>query len=128
MKESIKTDKAPAAAGPYSPGIREGDYLFVSGQGPFVPGTKRMAEGIEEQTRQTLENVKAIVEAAGTDMAHVVKVSVFLSNPADFARMNSVYATYFAQPFPARSTTGAALMLPGMLIEIDAIAGMGKQD
>ncbi|MFW6151265.1 MAG: RidA family protein [Chloroflexota bacterium] len=126
MKEVVRTDKAPAAVGPYSAGIKAGDYVFVSGQGPLDPQTKKMPEGIEAQTKQTLENVKAIVQAAGASMADVVKVTVLLTDMGNFKAMNEAYKEYFPEPFPARATYGASLALPGMLIEIEAIAYVGK--
>jgi 2-iminobutanoate/2-iminopropanoate deaminase len=126
MKEVVRTDKAPAAVGPYSAGIKAGDYVFVSGQGPLDPQTKKMPEGIQAQTKQTLENVKAIVEAAGASMADVVKVTVLLTDMGNFKAMNEAYKEYFPEPFPARATYGASLALPGMLIEIEAIAYVGK--
>ena len=94
-KEIIKTNKAPGAIGPYSQGIKIGDFVYTSGQIPLNPETGVMAGSIEEQTAQSLENVKAILEAAGTSMDKVIKTTVFLSDMNDFVRMNEVYATYF---------------------------------
>ena len=102
--KAISTSKAPGAIGPYSQAIRTGNIIFVSGQLPVDPSTGNFAEGgIKELTRQSLTNIKAILEAEGTDMAHVVKTTVFLADMADFAEMNEVYATFFTSPFPARS-------------------------
>jgi len=126
MKQPITTDNAPAAGGPYTAGVLSGDFVFVSGQGPFDPQTKAMANSIEDQTKQTLDNVKAIVEAAGATMADVVKVTVLLTDVADFQAMNKVYESYFPKPFPARTTFGVALAVPNMKIEIDAIAEIKK--
>lgn len=127
MRKIIKTDKAPAAIGPYSQGYRAGDFIFVSGQGPLNPQTgKIQGDTIEEQTRQTLENIKAILEADGASMEDVVKVSVLLTDLANFKPMNEVYKTFFSEPFPARITYGAGLALPNMLVEIDAIAYVGE--
>lgn len=127
MKKVIKTDKAPAAIGPYSQGYRAGDFIFVSGQGPLNPQTgKIQGDTVEEQTRQTLENIKAILEADGASMEDVVKVSVLLTDLANFKPMNEVYKTFFSEPFPARITYGAGLALPNMLVEIDAIAYVGE--
>ncbi len=126
MKRAVMTDNAPAPAGPYTPGLVTGDYVFVSGQGPFHPNTKAMPESIEAQTAQTLENVKAILEAAGASMADVVKVTVLLTDLSEFQKMNKVYEQYFLQPFPTRTTFGVALAVPGMRIEIDAIAYVGQ--
>lgn len=127
MKEVIKTDNAPAAIGPYSQGYKAGDYIFVSGQGPLDPQTGKVkGDTIEEQTRQTLENIKAILQANGASMKDVVKVTVVLTDLSNFKPMNEVYKTFFSEPFPARITYGASLALTGMLVEIDAIAYVGK--
>jgi len=96
--------------------------VFVAGQGPFDATGKMLGSTIEEQTRATLENVKAIVEAAGATLADVVKVNVYLSDLAHFAAMNEVYASFFAEPYPARTTVQAGLL--GFLVEIDAIAAL----
>ncbi len=126
MREIIKTDKAPAAVGPYSQGYRAGDFIFVAGQGPLDPETgKLQGDTIEEQTRQTLENIKAILEAGGAGMSDVVKVTVILTDLANFKRMNEVYKGFFSEPFPARITYGAGLALPDMMVEIDAVAYVG---
>jgi len=127
MKEIIKTDKAPAAIGPYSQGYRAGDFIFASGQGPLDPQTgKVQGDTIGEQTRQTLENIKAILQGSGASMRDVVKVTVILTDLANFKRMNEVYRTFFTEPFPARITYGGGLALPGMLVEIDAVAYVGE--
>jgi len=127
MKEVIKTDKAPTAIGPYSQGWRAGDFIFVAGQGPLDPQTGEIkGNTIEEQTKQTLENIKAILQASGADMRDVVKVTVILTNPSSFKPMNEVYKTFFPEPFPARTTYCAELVLPNMLVEIEAIAYVGK--
>lgn len=127
MKTVLKTDKAPAAAGPWSAGWRAGDYVFVAGQGPIDPKTGKVTgTTIQEQTERTLQNVAAIVEAAGGSMSDVVKVTVILTDLANFAGMNEVYKKFFKEPFPARMTYGAPLVVPGMLVEIDAIAYVGK--
>ena len=127
MKEVIETDKAPAAIGPYSQGYKAGDYIFVSGQGPLDPQTGKVkGDTIEEQTRQTLENIKAILQANGASMKDVVKVTVVLTDLSNFKPMNEVYKTFFPEPFPARITYGASLALTRMLVEIDAIAYVGK--
>lgn len=127
MKRIISTGKAPAAIGPYSQGYRAGNFIFVSGQGPLNPQTgKIQGDTIEEQTRQTLENIKAILEADGASMADVVKVSVLLTDLANFKPMNEVYQTFFPALFPARICYGVGLALPNMLVEIDATAYVGK--
>jgi 2-iminobutanoate/2-iminopropanoate deaminase len=122
-KEFIKTQNAPTPLGPYSQGIRTGNMLFISGQGPIDPKTGKMStEDIQTQTRQTLQNVKAIVEASGFSLSDLVKVSIFLKNSSDFQKMNEVYATFFPNNPPTRTTVQAGFVASGMLIEIDAIA------
>ena len=118
----VKTNKAPAAIGPYSAGTRAGNFVFTAGQIPLDPETGVMAEGIEAQTRRSLSNVKAILEAAGTDLAHVIKTTVFLQSMDDFAAMNSVYAEFFTENYPARSAVEVAKLPKGALVEIEAIA------
>lgn len=121
-KEIIKTNKAPGAIGPYSQGIKIGDFVYTSGQIPLNPETGVMAGSIEEQTAQSLENVKAILEAAGTSMDKVIKTTVFLSDMNDFVRMNEVYATYFTVNQPARSAVEVAKLPKDAKIEIEVIA------
>jgi 2-iminobutanoate/2-iminopropanoate deaminase len=124
-KQQITTQSGAAPIGAYSQGIRAGDFIFVSGQGPLDPVTGQVVgETIEEQTTRVLENIKAILEAGGATMADVVKVSAHLSDLSMFERYNKVYATYFPDPKPARITVGSQLL--GILVEIDAIAYVGK--
>jgi len=123
-KIQVNPKNAAPPAGAYSPGLIAGDFVFVSGQGPLDPATGKIAgETIEEQTERVLENVKAILEAAGASMSDVVKVAVHLSDLANFQRFNQVYATFFPDPKPTRTTVGS--QLPGILVEIDAIAYIG---
>lgn len=121
-KQIISTNNAPAAIGPYSQGVIVKDTVYTSGQLPINPQTGEIAETIEEQTRQALENGKAIIEAAGTDMSKVFKTTVFLKDLKDFAKMNEVYATYFSEKHPARSTVGGAELAKGALVEIELVA------
>ncbi len=122
MREKIKTTEAPAPKWPYSQGILTDGFIFVSGQGPADPGTGEMKLGtIKDETRQTLENVKAILKAAGASMDDVVKVQVYLSDIGDFVAMNEVYKEYFGESLPARTTVGVSLAA-GMKVEIDVIA------
>jgi len=122
-KTFVKTESAPQPIGPYSQGIRAGNFLFVSGQGPIDPKTGKMIEAdIEKQTRQTLQNVKAIIEESGLTLSDTVKVSIFLKNASDFQKMNEIYKTFFQTNPPTRTTVQAEFVSPGMLIEIDAIA------
>jgi 2-iminobutanoate/2-iminopropanoate deaminase len=123
MKQVISTPKAPAAIGPYSQAIRVGNLVYTSGQIPIDPATGAFAEGgIKEQTRQSLTNVKAILEEAGTSMANVIKTTVFMADMADFADMNAVYAEFFTEPFPARSAVAVKTLPKGALVEIEVIA------
>ncbi|MGA3404525.1 MAG: RidA family protein [Candidatus Bathyarchaeia archaeon] len=121
-KQFIRTPNAPQPMGPYSQGIKAGSFLFIAGQGPADPKTGKMASDIETQTRQTLQNVKAIIEASGLSLSDVVKVSIFLKNGSDFQKMNEVYRTFFQNNPPTRTTIEVKFVAPDMLIEIDAIA------
>jgi 2-iminobutanoate/2-iminopropanoate deaminase len=122
VKEVFKTNRAPAPIGPYSQAVKAGGLLFISGQGPIDPKTgKKVAGDIKEQTRQVLENIKGILEAAGLTLENVVKVNVYLKNMSDFPKMNEVYKEYFKENPPARTTVQATP--PGDIdVEIDAIA------
>lgn len=121
MKKVIKTDKAPGAIGPYSQGIDLGNIIFFSGQIPLDPKTGEMPEGIEAQTRQSLENVKGLLESQGLGFGDVVKTTVFLDNMDDFATVNGIYAEYFVEPYPARSAVEVARLPKGALIEVEVI-------
>lgn len=121
MKKAIRTSNAPDPSGPYSQGLRCGKRIYVSGQGPKDPATGKTAEGIEEQTRQVLKNIQAILEAGGATMDHVVKTTVHLQElKRDFPAFNSVYKEFFKEPFPVRITVGSTLN--NILVEIDVIA------
>ena len=123
MKQVIHTDSAPAAIGPYSQAIQIGDLLFVSGQVPIDPSTGAVVEGdIKAQAQQSLNNLKAILNAAGTNMGAVVKTTVFLVDMNDFAAMNEVYAQFFQEPFPARSAVQVGRLPKDAKVEIEAIA------
>lgn len=122
MKKIVKTDKAPGAIGPYSQGIDLGNMFFFSGQIPLNPITGEMPEGIEAQARQSLDNVKGLLESQGLDFSHVVKTTVFLDNMNDFATVNEIYAQYFVEPYPARSAVEVAKLPKGALIEVEVIA------
>ncbi len=126
--KAIQTEKAPAAIGPYSQAINSGAGLvFVSGQLPIDPATGAFPEGgVKEQTRQSLTNAKAILEASGLGLGNVVKTTVFLADMADFAAMNEVYAQFFAAPFPARSAVAVKTLPKGALVEIECIAASGS--
>ena len=120
----IHSESAPAAIGPYSQAIDSGAGLvFVSGQLPIDPSTGAFPSGgVAEQTRQSLLNARAILQAAGLDLANVVKTTVFLADMADFGAMNEVYAQFFAAPFPARSAVAVKTLPKGALVEIECIA------
>ena len=119
----ISTKKAPAAIGPYSQAIRVGNLVYTSGQIPIDPTTGAFAEGgIKEQTRQSLNNVKAILEEEGLAMNNVMKTTVFMADMNDFADMNSVYAEFFTEPYPARSAVAVKSLPKGALVEIEVIA------
>ncbi len=124
MRNTIATDKAPAAIGPYAQANRLGNLILTSGQVPLAPETGAVIDGgIEEQTRQALSNVKAILEAAGSSMDQVLKTTVFLKNMEDFAAMNGVYATFFAEDcLPSRSAVEVARLPKDVLVEIEAVA------
>ena len=121
--KAISTQKAPAAIGPYSQAIQVGNLVYTSGQIPINPATGNFVEGgIKEQTRQSLTNVKAILEEAGLTMKNVVKTTVFMADMNDFADMNAVYSEFFAEPYPARSAVAVKTLPKGALVEIEVVA------
>ncbi|MBQ0049206.1 MAG: RidA family protein [Bacteroidales bacterium] len=123
--ERVHTDLAPAAIGPYSQAIKAGGLVFASGQLPIDPSTGAFVEGgIAAQTHQGLKNAAAILEAAGTSLQRVVKTTVYLSDIANFAAMNEVYAQYFSEPYPARSAFAVKDLPKGALVEIEMIASL----
>ena len=122
MKQVICSEKAPGAIGPYSQAIAANGMVFVSGQLPIEADTGLMAEGIEAQARQSLENIKHILGAAGLEMANIVKTTVFLADMSLFAEMNKVYATYFEGACPARSAVAVKALPKEALVEIECIA------
>lgn len=122
-KKVLHTDNAPAAIGPYSQAIEVNGFVFASGQIPINPATGEMVQGdIKEQTRQALTNASEVMKAAGLDLGHVVKTTVFLADMNDFAAMNEVYATFFTAPFPARSAVAVKTLPKGALVEVECIA------
>lgn len=121
--KAIATKNAPAAIGPYSQAIEVNGFVYASGQIPIDPATGALVPGgIKEQTQQSLKNASAILQQAGTDMAHVVKTTVYLADIADFAAMNEVYATFFQEPYPARSAVAVKDLPKGALVEIEVLA------
>lgn len=125
MREVVKTEKAPAAIGPYSQGIRSGGFLFCSGQIPLDPSSGKMVEGgIKVQTERVLQNLEAVLASGGASLRSVVKTTVYLVDLADFPAMNGVYGTFFPEEPPARATVQVAKLPAGALVEIDAIASL----
>jgi len=128
VREIIKTERAPAAIGPYSQAVRAGGFVFASGQIALDPSTGEfIAGGVAEQTEQVLRNLSALLEAAGTSLDRVVKTTVFLADMGDFAAMNEVYGHYFESDAPARATVAAAGLPRAARVEIEAIALAGKE-
>jgi 2-iminobutanoate/2-iminopropanoate deaminase len=125
MKQAISSDNAPKAIGPYSPAVRAGQLVFLSGQVPMDPASGNLVDGdIAAQTRRVFENLGALLTAAGLSFTNVVRTTVFLADMNDFAAMNQVYATYFAEPYPARSTVQVARLPKDARVEIDLIASV----
>lgn len=123
MKEAFSTANAPAAIGPYSQAVKDGDLVFVSGQLPIDPKTGEFPSGnVQDQTRQSLENVKAILAEVGYGMENVLKTTVYLADISDFAEMNDVYAQYFSEPYPARAAFQVAALPKGAKVEIEVVA------
>ena len=120
--ETVYTNNAPAAIGPYSQGMCVGNLVFCSGQIPVDPATGSIPADVRAQAEQSLKNIKAVLEAAGSSMEKVVKTTVFIANMNDFAVINEVYASFFAEPYPARSCVEAARLPKDVLLEIEAIA------
>lgn len=121
--KAIHTDKAPAAIGPYSQAIEANGFVYASGQLPIDPATGNFSEGgVAAQTRQSILNAENILQAAGTDLKHVVKTTVYLADMADFGAMNEVYAQFFSEPFPARSAVAVKDLPKGALVEIEVLA------
>lgn len=121
--KALHTNLAPAAIGPYSQAIEVNGFVFASGQIPINPATGEVVEGgIQEQTRQALTNASEVMKAAGLDLSHVVKTTVFMADMNDFVAMNEVYATFFSAPFPARSAVAVKTLPKGVLVEVECIA------
>lgn len=128
MREAIAAPGAPKAIGPYSPAVRVGNLLFISGQIPIEPSTSQIVDGdITRQTDQVMRNIGALLEAAGVDFGSVARTTVFLADLSDFAAMNAVYGRYVGDPPPARSTVEVGRLPRDVLVEIDAIAVLGDR-
>ena len=124
MKEAIHTKTAPEAIGTYSQAIRTGDTIYLSGQIGLDPASMQIVEGIDAQIQRVFQNLKAVAVAAGASLDHAVRVTVYLTDLAHFARVNEIMATYFNEPYPARAAFGVASLPRGALVEIDAILSL----
>jgi len=124
-KQPISTNEAPAAIGTYSQAVRAGDTVYLSGQIPLDPKTMQIVDGFENQARRVFENLRAVCRAAGGDFDRVVRVTVYLTDLANFAKVNEVMATYFKEPYPARAAIGVASLPRGAAVEIDAVMHLG---
>lgn len=125
MKKIIATADAPAAIGPYSQAVRSGNTVYLSGQIGLDPATMQMAEGIDAQIARVFDNLKAVAAAAGGALADAVKVNIYLTDLANFARVNDAMASHFSQPYPARATVQVAALPRGALVEVDAVLVLG---
>lgn len=123
--KTISTAEAPAAIGPYSQAVRAGDTVYLSGQIPLDPKTMQIVEGFENQVKRVFENLRAVCRAAGGDFDRVVRVTVYLTDLANFPRVNELMESYFRQPYPARVTIGVASLPRGAAVEIDAVMYLG---
>lgn len=124
-RSPVETNAAPSAIGPYSQGMRAGGLVFTAGQVGSEPSTGVLAQGVAAQADRALRNLSAVLDAAGTGLDRVVKTTVFLTDMADFAAMNEVYARHFSAPFPARSTVAVRALPKGAAVEIEAVAMLG---
>jgi reactive intermediate/imine deaminase len=123
--QPISSKEAPAAIGPYSQAIRAGDTVYLSGQIPLDPKTMQLVEGFEAQVKRVFDNLKAVCEAAGGDFSRVVRVTIYLTDLAQFPKVNDLMAAYFREPYPARVTIGVASLPRGAQVEIDAVMFLG---
>lgn len=125
-KIQILTDNAPKAIGPYSQAILNGNLVYTSGQIPIVPATGQIiSDDVEEQTKQVISNLKEVLDASGSSLQNVIKTTVFIKNMDEFAKINAIYASFFSEPFPARSTVEVARLPKDVKVEIEAIAFIG---
>ncbi|PYZ91629.1 reactive intermediate/imine deaminase [Salipaludibacillus keqinensis] len=121
-KQPLQTNEAPSAIGPYSQAIQTGNFVYTSGQIGLDPETGEMVDGLENQAHQVMKNVKAVLAAAGCEMNDVVKSMIFMQNMDDFVKVNDIYASYFQEPYPARSAVEVSRMPKGALVEVEVIA------
>lgn len=121
-KQPVQTNEAPSAIGPYSQAVKTGEMLYTSGQIGLDPATGEMVDGLENQAHRVMKNVKAVLAAADCDMNDVVKTLIFMQNMEDFVTVNEIYASYFEEPYPARSAVEVARMPKGALVEVEVIA------
>lgn len=121
-KTIISTENAPAAIGPYSQAVKHGDTIYISGQLPLNPETKKMDEDVSKQTEQSMNNIKAILQEAGSSMEQILRCGIFVTDLADFTKVNDIYASFFEGDYPARATVQVAALPLGAKVEIDAIA------
>lgn len=122
MKEIINTEKAAPAIGPYSQAVKVNGFVFTSGQIPFTAAGELVSEDVQEQTRQCLNNITAILEKAGTDMSKVIKCTIFIKDMNDFPKINEIYGSFFSEPYPVRSCVEVARLPKDVKVEIEAIA------
>ncbi|MGE8357275.1 MAG: RidA family protein, partial [Microvirgula sp.] len=120
-KHIIHTDRAPAAIGAYSQAVRVGDIVYLSGQIPLDPASMQLVDGIEAQVHQVFTNLKAVTEAAGGSLDHIVKLNIFLTDLGHFAKVNEIMGQYFQQPYPARAAVGVAALPKGALVEAEGV-------
>ena len=124
-KKAIHTDSAPAAIGPYSQAVRHGDTVYLSGQIPLHPETMEMVDGdVRDQVHRVFQNLSAVAEAAGGSLAHIVRLTVYLTDLANFGSVNEIMAEYFSEPYPARAAIGVSQLPRGAEVEIDAVLGL----
>ncbi len=122
MIKEVRTSKAPQAIGPYSQAIETDEFVFLAGQIGIDPSTGDLVEGVENQTRQVMENIKAVLLAINLDLSNIVKTTIFLANISDFSKVNEIYSSYLTPPYPARSTVSVKELPKGALVEIEVIA------
>ena len=123
-KHIIHTDRAPAAIGAYSQAVRVGDIVYLSGQIPLDPASMQLVDGIEAQVHQVFTNLKAVTDAAGGSLAHIVKLNIFLTDLGHFAKVNEIMGQYFQQPYPARAAVGVAALPKGALVEAEGVMAL----